>query len=45
MDHRLTRLADPVFGIVDLFLDSPLAALVTASAFGALLAAAVLALR
>ena len=29
MDHWLTRLADPVYGIVDLFLDSPVVALGT----------------
>ncbi len=45
MDHWLTRLADPVYGMVDLFLDNPLVAVVTASAFGALLAAVVLSLR
>ena len=45
MDHWLTRLADPVYGLVDLFLDSPLVVLVTASACGALLVAAALSLH
>jgi hypothetical protein len=45
MDHWLMRLADPVYGIVDLFLDSPFVALATTSALGALIAAAVLSLR
>jgi hypothetical protein len=44
MDHWLTRLADPVYGIVDLFLDSPLVALAT-SAIGLLVGAALLSLR
>jgi hypothetical protein len=44
MDHWLTRLADPVYGIVDLFLDSPLVALAT-SAIGLLVGAVLLSLR
>jgi hypothetical protein len=45
MQRCFTSLVDPIYGIVDLFLDSPLAAVVTTSALGALIAAAVLSLR
>jgi len=44
MDHWLTRLADPVYGIVDLFLDSPLVTLVT-SAIGLLVGSVLLSLH
>jgi hypothetical protein len=40
----LSSLTDPLYGIVDLFLDSPVAASVTA-ALGVLVAAMVLSLR
>ena len=40
MGDWLMSLAEPIYGIVDLFLDQPIAAIVTTSAFGLLIAAA-----
>jgi hypothetical protein len=45
MDGWLTNLVEPLYGIVDLFLDRPFAALLTTSVAGALFAAMVLSLR
>jgi hypothetical protein len=45
MGHWLGRLTEPIYGIVDLFLDSPMATLAMTSALGVLIAAAVLTLR
>ena len=45
MDGWLTNLVEPLYGIVDLFLDRPFAAVLTTSVAGALFAAMVLSLR
>jgi hypothetical protein len=45
MEHWLGRLTEPIYGIVDLFLDNPLAAVAMTSALGILIAATVLTLR
>jgi hypothetical protein len=45
MDGWLTSLVEPLYGIVDLFLDRPLAAVLTTSVAGLLIAAAVMSLR
>ena len=42
MDHWLGRLTDPIFGVIDLFLDNPLVATVMTSLIGVLIAAMVL---
>jgi hypothetical protein len=43
--RRLGSLADPVYGIVDVFLDRPLSAAVTTSVIGVILAVVILSLR
>ena len=45
MDHWLGRLTDPIFGVIDLFLDNPLVATVMTSLIGVLVAAMVLTIR
>jgi len=45
MDHWLGRLTDPIFGVIDLFLDNPLVATVMTSLIGVLIAAMVLTIR
>ena len=45
MDGWLTNLVEPLYGIVDLFLDRPFAAVLTTSLAGVLIAAVVLSLR
>lgn len=45
MSDWLATLTEPLYGIVDLFLDSPVAATVMTSLLGGLLAATVLSLR
>jgi len=45
MDGWLASLAEPFYGIVDAFLDRPLATLLTTSVAGLLIAAVVLSFR
>jgi len=45
MDHWLGRLTDPIFGVIDLFLDNPLVATVMTSLIGVLIATMVLTIR
>ena len=45
MDGWLTNLVEPLYGIVDMFLDRPFAAVLMTSLAGALFAAMVLSLR
>ena len=42
MDHWLGRLTDPIYGVIDLFLDNPLAAAVMTSLIGVLIGGMVL---
>jgi hypothetical protein len=45
MDHWLGRLTDPIYGVIDLFLDNPLAAAATTSVLAALIGVMVLTIR
>ena len=45
MDHWLGRLTDPIFGVIDLFLDNPLVATVMTSLIGVLIGGMVLTVR
>ena len=45
MDSWLTRLTEPLYGIADVFLDSPVAAVITTSALGLAIAAVLLSFR
>ena len=45
MDGWLANLVEPLYGIVDLFLDRPLAAVLTTSVAGLLISAMVFSLR
>jgi hypothetical protein len=45
MDGWLTALVEPFYGIVDLFLDRPLAAVLSTSAAALLIAATILSFR
>ena len=45
MDHWLGRLTDPIYGVIDLFLDNPLAAAVLTSLVAALIGVMVLTIR
>ena len=42
MDHWLGRLTDPLYGVIDLFLDNPVGAVAVTSLLGVLVAAMVL---
>jgi hypothetical protein len=45
MDHWLGRLTDPIYGVIDLFLDNPLAAAVLTSLAAVLVGVMVLTVR
>jgi hypothetical protein len=45
MDYWLGRLTDPIYGVIDLFLDNPLAAAATTSVLAALIGVVVLTIR
>jgi hypothetical protein len=45
MDHWLGRLTDPIYGVIDLFLDNPIAAAAMTSLLGVLIGVMVLTIR
>ena len=45
MDHWLGKLTDPIYGVIDLVLDNPLAAAAITSVLGVLVALMVLTIR
>ena len=45
MDHWLGRLTDPIYGVIDLFLDNPVAAAVMTSLAAVLVGVMVLTIR
>jgi hypothetical protein len=45
MDHWLGKLTDPIYGVIDLFLDNPIAAAAMTSVLAALIGVMVLTIR